>query len=58
MILKHRLGKSILFTIAFGAVSGVILGITKIEMPILGYAIWGGTLVSILTGIHICGNKK
>ncbi|WP_271814613.1 hypothetical protein [Clostridium beijerinckii] len=53
MILEHRLGKSNLFTIAFGAISGVILGIIKIEMHI-----WGGTLVSILTGIHICGNKK
>ncbi|AQS05991.1 hypothetical protein [Clostridium beijerinckii] len=58
MILKHRLGKLILFTIAFGTISGITLGITKIEMPILGYVILGGTLVSILTGIHICGNKK
>ncbi len=58
MILEYRLGKSILFTIAFGAISGIILGISKIEMPMWGYAILGGTLVSILTGIHICGNKK
>ncbi|MFL0168691.1 MULTISPECIES: hypothetical protein [Clostridium] len=58
MILEHRLEKLILSTIAFGTISGIILGITKIEMPIGGYAILGGTLVSILTGIHICGNKK
>ncbi|MBC2459066.1 hypothetical protein [Clostridium beijerinckii] len=58
MILKHGLVKAMLVAIMFGVISGVILGVTKTEMPIWGYAILGGILAPISIGIYTWNNKK
>ena len=55
---KHRVISVILFGAIAGIIWGAILGFTKTEMPIGGYAILGAILGPIGLAIYTSCNKK
>lgn len=55
---KHGVIRIILFGAISGIILGAILGFTKTEMPIWGYAILGAILGPIGLAIYTSFNKK
>ncbi|BCZ48402.1 hypothetical protein psyc5s11_44690 [Clostridium gelidum] len=55
---KHGVIRMILFGAIAGIILGAILGFTKTEMPIWGYAILGAILGPIGLAIYTSCNKK